>query len=247
MLQQTQVERVIGPYLRWTESFPDPGSCASAGPAAALAAWHGLGYNRRALSLHRAALSICDGHGGRVPSDLKELRALPGIGPYTARAVMVFAFGAPVGVVDTNVRRVLSRVFSRRLSDIEAQRLADSLVPGSQSWAYNQALFDIGAAHCRARRPECDGCPLRPRCSWAASGWPEPDPGTRPTRQSPFVGSDRQGRGRVIAALLRGALGPAEVAAAAGWPDDPDRAARVAEGLVADGLARWSEGILRLP
>ena len=248
MLQQTQAERVVGPFLRWIAAFPDAASCARAGPAAALTAWHGLGYNRRALNLHRAAVVITETHGGLVPSDQEALRALPGVGPYTARAVMVFAFEAPLGVVDTNVGRVLSRVSGRRLSAGPAQALADSLVPRSHSWAYNQALFDIGAAHCRARRPACQSCPLRPRCAWAGAGHPGPDPGARPSRQSPFAGSDRQGRGRLVAALRRGPLGTDDLATGAGWPEDPGRAGRVAEGLVAEGLARRTpDGGLRLP
>jgi len=121
MLQQTQARRVVGPFERWVAAFPDPPSCARAGPAAALRAWEGLGYNRRALNLHRAAVIITDSHDGRVPSELVDLEALPGVGSYTARAVLAFAFDAPVGAVDTNVARVLSRaVAGRRLAPKEA-------------------------------------------------------------------------------------------------------------------------------
>lgn len=248
MLQQTQAPRVVAPFARWVERFPDASSCARAGPAAALAAWQGLGYNRRALNLHRSAVTITEDHGGRVPADEAVLRRLPGVGPYTARAVLAFAFEAPVAVVETNVSRVLCRVWGQRLGPREAQALADQLVPADEPWAYNQALFDIGALHCRPRRPDCEGCPLRARCAWASSGWSSPDPAARGPRHSPFVGSDRQGRGRMVRALLGGPLAADELPRVAGWPGDAARAARVASTLVADGLAVWaSDGGLRLP
>ncbi|HXW38189.1 MAG TPA: A/G-specific adenine glycosylase, partial [Acidimicrobiales bacterium] len=204
MLQQTQAQRVVPHYLRWVAEFPDPPTCAGAGPAAALRAWAGLGYNTRALRLHRAAVTITESHGGVVPGELEALRALPGVGSYTARAVMAFAFGAPVAVVDTNVARVLGRaVAGRRLTPAECQRVADGLLP-EESWAYNQTLFDIGATICRAQGPECGRCPLRGCCAWAAAGWPGPDPADRRRHQSRFEGSDRQGRGRLMHALRRG-------------------------------------------
>ncbi len=247
MLQQTQARRVVEPYRRWVARFPDPPSCARAGPAEALRAWEGLGYNRRALNLHRAAVEITDAHGGVVPNDRVTLESLPGVGPYTARAVMVFAFEAPVGVVDTNVARVLSRVRGRRLGPRDVQELADSLVPPGESWAYNQTLFDIGVLHCRPRTPGCSGCPLRGRCVFARSGPAASDPGAPVRRQTRFHGSDRQGRGRLVAALRDGPVESAELAAAAGWPDDPARAAMVAGGLIHDGLAEWEGDRLRLP
>ena len=249
MLQQTQAQTVVAPFERWVSAFPDPASCASAGPAAALRAWEGLGYNRRALNLQRAAVLITEAHGGRVPSERVELEALPGVGPYTARAVMAFAFEADVGVVDTNVHRVLSRaVAGRHLGPTETQVLADRLVPSGQGWAYNQTLFDIGAAHCRPRNPDCPECPLVAICEWATGGRALPDPARSPRRQSRFIGSDRQGRGRLVAALRRGPLGPNELAPASGWADEPARAMRVADELVSDGLAAWiADGTLGLP
>jgi A/G-specific adenine glycosylase len=249
MLQQTQASRVVGPFERWVDAFPDPPSCARAGPAAALRAWDGLGYNRRALNLHRAAVAITERHGGRVPSERAALEALPGVGPYTARAVMVFAFEAHVGVVDVNVARVLSRaVAGRRLGPQEAQALADRLVPSGRSWAYNQTLFDLGALHCRAGDPLCAGCPLRRDCAWRVAGHVSPDPGERPGRQSRFAGSDRQGRGRLVGALRRGPIEVSQLASVCGWSDDPARASRVAEGLIGEGLAAWRhDGLLGLP
>lgn len=249
MLQQTQATRVVEPFARWVGAFPDPSSCARAGPAAALRAWEGLGYNRRALNLQRSAVVITDFHRGEVPSDRVALEALPGVGPYTARAVMAFAFEEHVGVVDTNVARVLSRaVAGRRLGPKEAQMLADRLVPSGHSWAYNQTLFDIGAMHCRAKNPDCPACPLHPVCAWAEGGRASPDPAERDRRQSRFVGSDRQGRGRLVDALRHGPLALAELATASGWTKDPQRAKRVAGELVSDGLATWApDGTLVLP
>jgi A/G-specific adenine glycosylase len=186
-----------------------------------------------------------------VPGELGALLALPGVGPYTARAVRVFAFGIDTGVVDTNVARLLARaVAGRSLRQAEAQDLADRLVPPGRAWAFNQALFDLGAALCTSRAPRCGTCPLRRRCAWAVAGHPDPDPapgsaGTaRPQR--PFAGSDRQGRGRLLAALRRGGVARRDLAPAAGWPDDVTRACRVTEGLVAEGFARWEQDALVL-
>jgi A/G-specific adenine glycosylase len=244
MLQQTQAARVAVPYERFVAQFPTPAACAAAEVGAIVRAWAGLGYNRRAIFLSRAAQRIVSIHGGAVPGNLAELRALPGVGEYTARAVLAFAFERDVGVVDTNVFRVLSRaVVGRVTSSREAQELADSLVPAGSAWAHNQAMLDLGAAHCTAT-PSCDGCPLRRDCAWAAAEWAEPDPARPPTgrRPPPFAGSDRQGRGRLVARLRDGAVDGPELARVAGWPDDAARARRIADSLVADGLARWDGG-----
>jgi A/G-specific adenine glycosylase len=244
MLQQTQVARVLDPYRRFLEAFPTSKACAAAGVGAVVRAWAGLGYNRRAVRLHGAACAIVERHGGQVPAGLDELRALPGVGAYTARAVRSFAFELDTGVVDTNVARLLARcVAGRPLRPTAAQQLADRLVAPGQSWVTNQALFDLGAGYCTSRAPRCPTCPLVHLCAWAGGGRPEPDPartsaGTaRP--QPAFVGSDRQGRGRLVAALRHGPVPPAELATASGWPGDRPRTERVAAGLVADGLAAW--------
>jgi A/G-specific adenine glycosylase len=251
MLQQTQATRVVEPYRRFLARFSTPSDCAAAGPAEVVRAWDGLGYNRRALFLHRAATAVVERHGGTVPSDLAALRALPGVGAYTGRAVRAFAFELDTGVVDTNVARLLARaVAGRPLRPAEAQAAADGLVPPGRAWAFNQAMLDLGARHCTSRGPECTGCPWRRQCAWATAGWPAPDPAvgsagtTRP--QSRFDGSDRQGRGRLVAALRRGAVERAGLAAAAGWPDDPRRAHAAASALVAEGFARWAGGVLEL-
>jgi A/G-specific adenine glycosylase len=253
MLQQTQAERVaprFGPFL---SRFPNPAACAAAPAGAVVAAWAGLGYNRRALNLHRSATAVVERHGGLLPDDLGALVALPGVGPYTARAVLAFAFERRAAVVDVNVARVLARAFAGHpLRGRARQDLADDLaaaVPAGRTWAWNQSLVDLGARLCTSRAPACSRCPLAPgRCAWVRAGGPRPDPAAGSARrQSPFAGSDRQGRGRLVAALRRGPVGADRLAAAAGWPDDPARAARVAATLVADGLAVDVGGTLALP
>lgn len=252
MLQQTQVDRVVPRYLDFLELFPTPTACASAPPAEILRAWAGLGYNRRAINLHRAAAVIVEAHGGEVPEDLDLLLALPGVGPYTARAILAFAFERDHGVVDTNAARLLSRaVHGERLTPRQAQRLADEQVPDGEGWAWNQAVFDLGAAVCTKRSPRCGACPLRGDCAWARAGFPYPDPvegsAGATGRQSRFDGSDRQGRGRIIQALRTGPIEVDRLPDVAGWSDEPERTQRVADGLVIEGLAEYVDGQLSLP
>jgi A/G-specific adenine glycosylase len=253
MLQQTQVNRVTDAYGRFINTFPTPKACADAGSAAVLMAWAGLGYNRRALNLHRAAVMVVDRFDGALPEKIDELRQLPGVGAYTARAVASFAFGTDTGVVDTNVSRLLSRaVMGQPLTMGQAQGLADDLVPKGRSSAFNQMLFDLGAALCLSSRPLCLTCPLRNNCTWHQAGNPEPDPARLSAgtgrRQSRFSGSDREGRGRLIAALRLGPLGPDEVARAVGWTDEPTRVDRVVGDLVAEHMVdRSPNGTLQLP
>lgn len=252
MLQQTQVSRVIPRYHAFLGTFPDPAACAAAPPADVVRLWDGLGYNRRAVYLHRAARMVVEEHGGVVPDDLDTLVELPGVGPYTARAVLAFAFERDGGVLDTNAARVLARaVAGRPMSRTQAQATADDLVPEGRGWEWNQAILDLGATVCTKRSPHCDACPVQPGCRWAVSGWPDPDPATGTagvsTPQSPFEGSDRQGRGRLVDALRIGPLPLERVPDASGWPDQPERARRVADGLVVDGLAEVVDGTLALP
>jgi A/G-specific adenine glycosylase len=253
MLQQTQVARVVPVWERFVSRFPDAPACAAAPVGEVIALWSGLGYNRRAVSLHRAAVAVTERHEGTVPGELAALLALPGVGPYTARAVLAFAYERDVGVLDTNAARVLARAAAgRRLVPAEAQRLADALVPAGRGWAYNQAVLDLGATVCTSRRPRCEVCPARPACAWAAGGRAAPDPaagsGGTSARQSAFAGSNREGRGRLVRALRSGPVPAALIAVTAGWPDDPARAAAAAATLLADGLAvRSSGGALVLP
>jgi A/G-specific adenine glycosylase len=246
MLQQTQVDRVVPYYGRFVAAFPTAESCARAGSADVVRLWSGLGYNRRALNLYRAAVVIAGAHGGAVPPAESALRALPGVGVYTARAVRCFAFEQDVAVVDTNVLRVLTRcVRGGGLTAAGAQSAADRLVPAGQSWAFNQSMFDLGATVCTGSRPDCPRCPLRQQCRWRRAGWPEPDPwrASPAVRAQPaFAGSDRQGRGRLLGRLRGGAVGRDSLAAACGWPDDLVRAERIAGALVAEGFAGWVVG-----
>jgi A/G-specific adenine glycosylase len=238
MLQQTQVPRVLPRYHAFLDSFPTATACAAAPVGDVVRAWEGLGHNRRAVNLHRAATQIAE-HG--FPATLVELLALPGVGPYTARAVLAYAYEADAAVVDTNVARILARVGGRRLTAKEAQAAADAFAPAGEAWAWNQAIMDLGAQRCRLRAPRCDGCPLAPWCRWRTAGHPSPDPAVGSAHvsggQSPFDGSDRQGRGRLVDALRRGPVAAENVPSVMGWPGDPDRAGRVAATLVADGLA----------
>ena len=252
MLQQTQVARVVPRYRAFLARFPTPPEAAAAPVSEVVRAWAGLGYNRRAVSLHRAACQIVDRHRGAVPDTLAELVALPGVGPYTARAVLAFAFEADVGVVEVNSARLLARaVAGRPLGGQEAQALADGLVPRGEGWAWNQAVLDLGATVCTKTAPRCPSCPLRACCAWAATGCVGPDPAAgsagcgRPQR--PFAGSEREGRGRLVDALRLAPVPLHAVADAAGWPGQPERARRAAAGLVADGLAVVDGGALRLP
>jgi A/G-specific adenine glycosylase len=258
MLQQTQVARVIDRFGRFLERFPTPEATAAAPLADVLEEWAGLGYYRRARDLHRAATAMVEHHGGRVPSTLRDLLALPGVGAYTARAVLALAFEQDYGVVDTNVARVLARaVTGEPMTAAVAQRLADAIVPPGAGWLHNQTLLDLGATICTARVPRCDACPLRNDCAWrsvgggtSAAGSPDPARTTAGTSrpQATFVGSDRQGRGRLIAALrdARAGVAPAMLDEVTGW-GDAVRSRRVADGLVAEGLAEWSDGLLRAP
>jgi A/G-specific adenine glycosylase len=252
MLQQTQVARVLPKYEAFLERFPTVAACAASTTGDVVTMWAGLGYNRRAVNLHRCAVAVVELHRGRLPDDLTGLLALPGIGPYTARAVLAFAHERDVGVLDVNAARVLARVEGRSLTAKEAQAAADAHVPEGYGWLWNQSMLDLGATVCTSRAPRCDECPLRRVCAWRRAGRPEPDPAVGSAgvggKQSRFEGSHRQGRGRLVDALRRtGVVDRAELGVAAGWPDDRDRAADAADSLVRDGLARWQGDRLVLP
>ena len=180
--------------------------------------------------------------GGQLPVTLDGLLTLPGVGPYTARAVLVFAHEYDIGLVDTNAGRFVARALAgRSLGRAEAQAIADAGVPDGWGWTWGQAVFDLGATICTKRSPACDRCPVRAHCAWARASFPEPDPISGSAGisapQSRFDGSDRQGRGRLVDALRAGPVGDDDLAATMGWPDDPARARSVAATLERDGLA----------
>lgn len=207
MLQQTQARRVIPKWEAFCAEFPMPASCAGATLGDVLRRWQGLGYPRRARDLRDAAAAMVERHGARVPDRLDDLLALPGVGPYTARAVLAFAYERDVAVVDTNIARVLARAGGERLTMRSVQSAADDLVPHDHGWAWNQSLMDLGATVCRPV-PRCADCPVAGGCRWHRSGHPEPDPAVGSagvsTRQAPYDGSDRQRRGEVLRVLAVG-------------------------------------------
>ncbi|MCP2637341.1 A/G-specific adenine glycosylase [Microbacterium sp. HD4P20] len=251
MLQQTPVNRVVPHLESWLERWPTPAALAADAPAEAVRQWANLGYPRRALWLHRAAVEIRDRHDGIVPRDVGDLLALTGIGDYTARAVAVFAYGDRHPVVDTNTRRVLARALggrsqpgppSRRdLAEMEAQ-----LPRGIEKAAVvNAATMELGATVCVARVPRCDACPIADRCAWRAAGYPET--GDQRRRQARYEGSDRQARGAVLRTLRDAAAHAVPLTEVVpDWPDSHQRD-RAIDSLIADGLAEASGGMLRLP
>lgn len=245
MLQQTQVARVVPRYEEWMRRWPTPADLASAPPAEAVRAWDRLGYPRRALWLHQAAVEIVERHSGEVPSDLDQLLALQGIGPYTARAVAVFAFGLRYPVVDTNTRRVLARAVhgngeAGRPSPARDHADMQALLPAAPGAArtVNAAAMELGAVVCTARVPKCEACPLADLCAWRVSGFPEYAGPQRP-RQARFEGSDRQMRGRVMREL-RASHRPVtrvELASLADGAERAEQLERAIGSLVRDGLA----------
>lgn len=241
MLQQTPVARVIPRLAEWLGRWPTPAALAAAPPGDAVRAWERLGYPRRALRLHEAAVAITRDHDGVVPRDVDALLALPGIGAYTARAVAAFAYGVRTPVVDTNVRRVLARAIdgsahpgppstARDLAAMGAQLPTDA--PNARR--FNAAVMELGAVICTARSPRCDECPIAADCAWRAAGYPAYD-GTKRATQKKYEGSDRQARGVILAALRAQAhpLGADELDAL--WADAAQRG-RALDGLLVDGL-----------
>jgi A/G-specific adenine glycosylase len=217
MLQQTQVARVLPRWTAWLERWPSAAALAAAPVGDVIRAWDGLGYNRRAVNLHRCAVAVTE--RGGFPQDPAELQKLPGIGPYTAAAVACFAFGAQVAAPDTNARRVLGRAFGD----------PDREPPAGRAYEWNQALFDLGREVCIARRPRCGDCPL-------AAGCPSRGMTFAPLRrQARFEGSFRQRRSALLKRLQVGAVPLSEI----------DQEAL--DALVADGLAAVQDDAAALP
>ncbi len=210
MLQQTQVDRVIPKYQEFLRHFPTIQALAMALTADVIRVWSGLGYNRRAINLQRTAQAVVARHDGVMPRDLGALQALPGIGPYTAGAIACFAYEQDVGFVDTNIRRVLHRLFfgpelpEERATARELRDFADRIIPPGQGYQWNQAIMELGAVQCTARKPACLTCPLAVHCR----AYPQIQTlltdrrdGVRRRREDPFEGSNRYYRGRVVEAL----------------------------------------------
>jgi A/G-specific adenine glycosylase len=265
MLQQTQVERVVPIYERFLSAWPTFAALAAASQADVVRAWRGLGYNSRAVRLHRLACAVRDGHGGVLPRDETALRALPGVGPYTARAVAAFAFDADVAALDTNVRRIVHRTqfgieWPPRASERDLDALATALVPRGAGYAFNSALMDLGATVCTARAPKCLLCPLRAVCAAApidaaalAAQAAAHAKSRSPQERLEFVRTTRYARGRVIDRLralsegerislldLQAELAPLML------QQDPSALARVVASLARDGVLEERDGALRL-
>jgi A/G-specific adenine glycosylase len=240
MLQQTPVVRIEPAWHAWLARWPTPAALAADAPAEAIRMWGRLGYPRRALRLHEAAVAITRGYAGEVPADLEALLALPGIGAYTARAVAAFAFGARQPVVDTNVRRVVARAVagtadggpSTTARDLSATLALLPEVPARAARA-SAALMELGALVCTARTPRCGHCPLVGSCAWRLAGQPAADGPTR--RPQAYAGTDRQVRGLLLA-VLRDATGPVPLDRLdLVWPEAVQRA-RALASLLDDGL-----------
>jgi A/G-specific adenine glycosylase len=248
MLQQTQASRISDRFDSFLDRYPSPAAMAAATPAQVLTDWSGLGYNRRALNLHAAAVQIArDGW----PATVERFGRLPGIGPYSARAVASIAFGQPVGAVDTNVRRWIVRRFAadpadRRALRDTADRLATAArsLDSSEAGTWTHATMDFGARICTARTPRCDICPVSRGCPSRSDPRRVPVP-----RQSASTAATRAARGAILRALARAPahrLSSRKASQAVnGGPDAVDYG-EITEGLERDGLLHRSGGNLVL-
>lgn len=252
MSQQTPVARVAPRWERWMTMWPTPAHMAAASRDVVLTEWGTLGYPRRALRLHECARVITERHHGEVPATEEELRALPGIGSYTAAAIVAFAFHRRAVVLDTNVRRVIARVFAGVALPPPSPRrheweLADALAPladqDAARWAV--ASMEFGSLVCTARTPRCEQCPIAHLCGWREAGYPDDEhaPIRRPQR---FAGTNRQVRG-IIMAHLRAHRCASRDEVAGLWVADPEQLSACVESLVADGLVEETAGVFHLP
>jgi len=240
MLQQTPVDRVLPVWSAWLDRWPRPSALAAAELGDVLRAWGRLGYPRRAQRLHATSVILRDHYDDEVPGDEESLRALPGVGHYTAAAISAFAFGRRSVVLDTNVRRVVTRAISGRatapthVTAVE-RALADELWPTDdvRSARWSAAVMELGALVCTSRVPDCDACPVSAQCAWLASGKPAADGPAR--RQPTYEGSDRQARGLVLGALRDSPTPVAVDELARACPDDEQRMRAIAS-LLDDGL-----------
>lgn len=245
MLQQTPVARVIPRLEEWLTRWPTPADLAAVPSGEAVRAWARLGYPRRALNLHAAAVAITERHGGVVPEEVSDLLALPGVGDYTARAIAVFAYGHRHPVVDTNVRRVIARAVEGVAEPAPPSSKRDllameSILPDDDGEARvaNAAIMELGAVVCTARAPQCDDCPIATECAWRRAGYPE-FLGKRRPPQKKFEGSDRQARGLILAEL-RASDVAVTLAELLTIPLEAEQFARAIDGLLRDGLLSGS-------
>jgi len=251
MSQQTPVARVEPVWRFWMEQWPTPAALAASSPAEVLVAWGTLGYPRRALRLRECAAVVVERHHGVLPARREELLALPGIGPYTADAIIAFAYHRHSTVLDTNIRRVLARWQTgtalppptlRKEETLRAQQLVP--LHDSAAWLWNAALMELGALICAAQTPRCQLCPLADSCRWLAVGKPQ---STQPRRVQAFAGTTREARGKVMA-VLRASRAPVTIPQLLEQTSLVESRLRTAlEGLVADGLACRSDGAYTLP
>jgi A/G-specific adenine glycosylase len=252
MLQQTPVNRVLPVHEEWLRRWPTPADLADEPTGEAVRAWGRLGYPRRALRLHAAATAIVERHGGEVPSSYDELKALPGIGDYTAAAIASFAYGRRHVVLDTNVRRVFARAIqgvefpSTAVTKAERE-VATEVLPDDDATAatWAVAVMELGALVCTAANPRCADCPVADQCAWVAAGRPAYD--GPPRKVQTWAGTDRQCRGRLLA-VLRDSDGPVHRSALdAAWTEEGQRI-RCLASLVEDGLvAHAGPDTYRLP
>jgi A/G-specific adenine glycosylase len=252
MLQQTPVVRVLPAYDAWMTRWPTPGALADDSPGEAVRMWGRLGYPRRALRLHAAAVAIEAEHDGGLPTTYDGLRALPGVGDYTANAILAFAYRMRVVVLDTNVRRVLARLFRGVELPADAvnaaeRRLGDDVLPDDPETAatWSVAVMELGALVCQARTPRCTACPAADRCAWLEAGFPAYD--GPPRKVQTYAGTDRQVRGRILA-VLRESEEPVPVHQLTDVWDDAVQRDRALSSLLEDGLVvERRDGLLALP
>ncbi len=246
MLQQTPVARVLPVWHDWMRRWPSPADLAAEPAGEAVRAWGRLGYPRRALRLHAAATAMVERHDGQVPGDLEALRALPGVGEYTAAAVGAFAFGLRSPVIDTNIRRVQARLVTGAAQAAPSltaseRRVAQSLLPAdpARARAWNIGVMELGALVCTARTPRCDLCPVLEHCAWQRAGAPAYDGPAR--RGQRWAGTDRQVRGRILAVLRASDVAVSRAALDLVW-DDAAQRDRCLAALIEDGLVEPAAG-----
>lgn len=251
MLQQTPANRVAPAWQQWIDRWPDAQSLASAKPADVLRQWDRLGYPKRALRLQATARELVNHHNGQLPQDLAALTSLPGIGEYTAAAVLAFAFKKKAVVLDTNVRRVISRIWhgqertATHLTNVE-RTFAAGLLPETddESALWSIAIMEFGALVCTARQPKCDACIVSTECAWLNAGCPT---SAIEKRTQKFTGTDRQVRGKILELMRASAPFVSEPEIMKVWPDEV-QLNRALKSLMKDGLVVQNQhGTFQLP